>query len=88
MNHPSYLPPSLLPSLSFSLLPPSLPPPSLTSSEKVEALYNNIAEDADELSFNKGEILLVKEHINEEWLICSRGNQSGIVPVNYVKAIV
>lgn len=54
---------------------------------RVEALYKNIAEDGDELSFDKGDILLVKEQINEEWLICSRGNCTGIVPVNYVKSL-
>ena len=54
---------------------------------KVEALYNNIAEDADELSFTKGDVMIVKEQINEEWIICSNGNQTGIVPMNYVKVI-
>jgi len=27
-------------------------------------------EDADKLSFTKGDIMAVKEQINEEWLIC------------------
>ena len=54
---------------------------------RVEALYNNIAEDADELSFSKGDVMIVKEQINEEWIICSHGNQTGIVPMNYVKVM-
>ena len=59
----------------------------LLSFRHVQALYNNIAEDADELSFNKGDILIVKEQINREWLICNYGNQTGIVPANYVQDI-
>ncbi len=54
---------------------------------KVKALYNNIGDDADELTFNKDDILVVKEQINEEWLICTTGNRSGIVPFSYVQAV-
>lgn len=57
------------------------------SNRRVRALYKNIGDDADELSFNKDEILVVKETINEEWLICSSGTRTGIVPVSYVQAI-
>jgi len=31
--------------------------------------------------------MAVKEQINEEWLICVHGNQTGIVPMNYVKVV-
>jgi len=61
--------------------------PNKAYERRVEALYNNIAEDADELSFTKGDIMAVKEQINEEWLICVHGNQTGIVPMNYVKVV-
>ena len=54
---------------------------------KVKALYNNIGDDADELTFNKDDILVVKDQINEEWLICTTGNRSGIVPFSYVQAV-
>ena len=43
---------------------------------RVEALYNNIGEDADELSFTCGDVMVVKEQINAEWLICEH---TGIV---------
>ena len=48
----------------------------------MEALYNNIGEDADELiyilyissySFTCGDVMVVKEQINAEWLICELG---------------
>ena len=51
----------------------------------MEALYNNIGEDADELSFTCGDVMVVKEQINAEWLICELGNHTGIVPANYDK---
>ncbi len=54
---------------------------------RVRALFNNIGDDADELTFNKDEVLVVKETINEEWFICSSGTRTGIVPVSYVQAI-
>ena len=54
---------------------------------RVEALYNNIADDADELSFMKGDVMAVKEQINAEWLICSLDNETGIVPANYVRPV-
>ena len=53
----------------------------------VEALYTNICDDTDELCFNKGDKLIVKEQINEEWLICSYGNKTGIVPMNYITPV-
>ena len=74
----------------------SLPFPSLSLStthththRMVEALYNNIniGEDADELTFSQGDVMVVKEQINAEWLICELGNCSGIVPANYVKIL-
>lgn len=53
----------------------------------MEALYNNVGEDADELSFTRGDVMVVKEQINAEWLICELGSHSGIVPANYVKTV-
>lgn len=65
--------------------PPSAPPDS--DERKVKALYNNIGDDADELNFKKDDILIVKDQINEEWLICMTGDRSGIVPVSYVQPL-
>lgn len=53
----------------------------------VEALYTNVCDDNDELSFAKGDRLIVKEQINSEWLLCSLGNKTGIVPTNYIKLV-
>lgn len=53
----------------------------------VQALYANIGEDSDELSFSKGEILTVTGQVNSEWLICSLGHTTGIVPANFVQEV-
>jgi len=49
------------------------------------ALYNNASEDADELSFNKGDVLTVVTRLNDDWFKCCRGNEIGIVPANYIQ---
>jgi len=48
-------------------------------------LYNNTGEEGDELSFNQGDVLTVIEKLNDDWLMCQLGNESGIVPANYVQ---
>ena len=44
----------------------------------METLYDNVGEEADELSFQRGEILIVKDQVNAEWLL---------VPLNYVRPL-
>ena len=51
----------------------------------METLYDNVGEEADELSFQRGEILMVKDQVNMDWLLCRKGDEIGIVPVNYVR---
>ena len=50
-------------------------------------MFSSIAEEADELPFQKGDILILKEEINAEWYICTKGDQTGIVPANYVQLL-
>ena len=52
---------------------------------KAVALYSNVGEEGDELLFNQGDVLTVIEQLNNDWLMCQLGNESGIVPANYVK---
>lgn len=54
----------------------------------MKALYDNIDVGLKELKFSKGDTLRVKETVDENWLLCIKGNDSGIVPVNYVKPVV
>lgn len=54
----------------------------------MEALFDNVEEvGSKELKFHKGDTLKVEKTIDENWLLCVKGTDSGIVPVNYVKVI-
>ena len=48
-------------------------------------LYNNTGKDADELSFNKGDELTMVTMFNDDWFKCQPGNETGIVPANYIQ---
>uniref|UniRef100_UPI00398E3C56 embryonal Fyn-associated substrate-like n=1 Tax=Pristiophorus japonicus TaxID=55135 RepID=UPI00398E3C56 len=55
-----------------------------------KALYDNLAESADELSFRRGEILMVVEHGTAGlggWWLCSLHGRRGIVPGNRLKLL-
>uniref|UniRef100_A0A0K0EPI4 Chloride channel protein n=1 Tax=Strongyloides stercoralis TaxID=6248 RepID=A0A0K0EPI4_STRER len=56
--------------------------------EIVEALYNFTAQNEEELSFEKGELLEIldhPEHDPEWWLARNSRNKTGLVPINYIK---
>ncbi|XP_062817786.1 LOW QUALITY PROTEIN: breast cancer anti-estrogen resistance protein 1 [Anolis carolinensis] len=56
-----------------------------------KALYDNVAESPDELSFRKGDILTVLERNTQGlagWWLCSLHGRQGIVPGNRLKVLV
>lgn len=56
-----------------------------------KALYDNVAESPDELSFRKGDILTVLERDTQGldgWWLCSLHGRQGIVPGNRLKILV
>ncbi|CEF63730.1 Dreadlocks [Strongyloides ratti] len=66
--------------------------PTISGNEKileiVEALYNFNAQNEEELSFDKGELLEIldhPEHDPEWWLARNSRNKTGLVPINYIK---
>lgn len=74
-------------------------PPALTSPACVpslqnvlaKALYDNVAESPDELSFRKGDIMTVLERDTQGldgWWLCSLHGRQGIVPGNRLKILV
>lgn len=79
---------------------PLLPPPSPSNCVSVsallqnvlaKALYDNVAESPDELSFRKGDIMTVLERNTqglEGWWLCSLHGRQGIVPGNRLKILV
>lgn len=40
-----------------------------------------------ELCFSKGDVLTVDRQVDQEWLLCSHGNESGLVHVEYVQGL-
>uniref|UniRef100_A0A8C4EWR4 Breast cancer anti-estrogen resistance protein 1 n=1 Tax=Dicentrarchus labrax TaxID=13489 RepID=A0A8C4EWR4_DICLA len=65
----------------------------LLSNENVlaKALYDNVAESPDELSFRKGDIMTVLERDTQGldgWWLCSLHGRQGIVPGNRLKILV
>lgn len=51
----------------------------------MRALFSNETDDPDELVFSCDDVLDVVEEVNVDWLICRLGDESGLVPRNYVE---
>ncbi|GMF03176.1 unnamed protein product [[Candida] boidinii] len=51
--------------------------------DKVRALYELKSNDEETLSFEKGDIIVIIESINQDWLKGCLKGKVGIVPVNY-----
>ncbi|XP_042599958.1 breast cancer anti-estrogen resistance protein 1-like isoform X2 [Cyprinus carpio] len=65
--------------------------PTETLNVLAKALYDNVAESPDELSFRKGDIMTVLERDTqglEGWWLCSLHGRQGIVPGNRLKILV
>ncbi|KAL5248266.1 hypothetical protein ACHWQZ_G017448 [Mnemiopsis leidyi] len=61
----------------------------MTSVLKALALYNNEAEDSDELSFKINDLLVVlKENWQDGWHLCQLGDKKGVAPSNYLQILV
>ncbi|XP_053118361.1 embryonal Fyn-associated substrate isoform X2 [Hemicordylus capensis] len=57
------------------------------SAQLCRALYDNAAECPDELSFRKGDLMVLLQPGLEGWHLCSLHGQQGIVPANRVKVL-
>lgn len=53
-----------------------------------KALFMYIGASSDELSFDKGDIVILKERVNNEWYKGQIGKTKGLFPANYVEIIV
>ncbi|XP_034452110.1 iporin isoform X3 [Hippoglossus hippoglossus] len=51
---------------------------------EVRALCHHIATEPGQLSFSKGDVLLVLSKADPDWLLCSLGSTRGLVPIIYV----
>ncbi|KAM6147925.1 SH3 domain-containing protein 19, partial [Erethizon dorsatum] len=51
------------------------------------ARFEYIGDQKDELSFSEGEIIFLKEYVNEEWARGELGDRTGIFPLNFVELV-
>ncbi|XP_043829388.1 SH3 domain-containing protein 19 [Dromiciops gliroides] len=51
------------------------------------ARFEYMGDQKDELSFSEGEMILLKEYINDEWARGERNGKTGIFPLNFVEII-
>lgn len=51
------------------------------------ARFEYIGDQKDELSFSEGEIIILKEYVNEEWARGELRDKTGIFPLNFVELI-
>lgn len=51
-------------------------------------LYPFTAQYLNELSFKTGELVILKDYVNQHWLEGSIGDKSGIFPISYVEVVV
>ncbi|XP_061117282.1 AP-4 complex accessory subunit RUSC2-like [Conger conger] len=63
---------------------PEAPAAKQRSLREVRALCDLSASEAGQLSFSKGDVLRVLSHAQADWLLCARGQRTGLVPVVYV----
>nr|KAF6402429.1 SH3 domain containing 19 [Rousettus aegyptiacus] len=51
------------------------------------ARFEYIGDQKDELSFSEGEIIILKEYVNEEWARGELRDKTGIFPLNFVELV-
>ncbi|XP_070117601.1 SH3 domain-containing protein 19 isoform X14 [Equus caballus] len=51
------------------------------------ARFEYIGDQKDELSFSEGEIIILKEYVNEEWARGELRDRTGIFPLNFVELV-
>ncbi|KAI8072727.1 SH3 domain-containing protein [Gongronella butleri] len=65
---------------------PRPPPAPATNQQIAEAIYDYHGEDpATDLSFRKGDTIVVTEHVNQDWWRGTLNGASGIFPKNHVQ---
>ncbi|XP_038078123.1 uncharacterized protein LOC119745667 isoform X2 [Patiria miniata] len=67
-----------------NLAPPTSP---VSPGSPVKARCHHVTMSQEELSFTKGSILTVKQQVDPDWLMCSQGDQSGLVHIDYVQGM-
>ncbi|XP_030829254.1 iporin [Strongylocentrotus purpuratus] len=66
---------------------PPTSPNKTSPGSPVKALCHHVTMTEGELCFSKGDVLTVDRQVDQEWLLCSHGNESGLVHVEYVQGL-
>ncbi|XP_075469724.1 SH3 domain-containing protein 19 isoform X3 [Ascaphus truei] len=60
---------------------------SCTKGPRCMARFEFIADQKNELSFSEGDVILLKEYINDEWARGESKGHTGIFPINFVEIV-
>ncbi|XP_055764948.1 SH3 domain-containing protein 19-like [Salvelinus fontinalis] len=63
------------------------PPPAIVSGPRCVARFDFEGEQSDELTFSEGDVIQLKEYMEEEWARGQIGAHTGIFPINFVDII-
>ena len=55
---------------------------------RAKATHMFVGENTNEISFDKGDVIVLLEHFNKDWMKGKIGNSVGLFPVNHVKILV
>ncbi|XP_077297144.1 uncharacterized protein LOC143918910 isoform X2 [Arctopsyche grandis] len=69
---------------STSQTRPTAPANNHPSTKMVRTLWHRLPSDSGHLAFNEGERLRLVLEVDDQWLLCCRGQQKGLVPRNAV----
>ncbi|XP_072173538.1 uncharacterized protein [Diadema setosum] len=61
--------------------------PKTSPGSPVKALCHHVSMTEGELCFSKGDVLTVNHQVDPEWLLCSRGEETGLVHIEYVQGM-
>ncbi|CAO3580319.1 unnamed protein product [Absidia cylindrospora] len=80
--------PSILHQQSSTTAPPPSYNATVKNKQMAEAIYDYAGEDpSTDLSFRKGDVIEVTEHVNDDWWRGSLKGKSGIFPQNHVQSV-
>ena len=65
--------------------PRSAPPPA--TENRVRALYTFTPDNADELAFQKGDIITIVTKVDDAWFVGEFNGARGLFPSNYVSPL-
>ncbi|XP_015200070.1 SH3 domain-containing protein 19 isoform X2 [Lepisosteus oculatus] len=63
------------------------PKPAPVSGPRCVARFDFEGEQSDELTFSEGDVIKLKEYVDQEWLMGEFDGRTGLVPLNFVEIV-